>query len=427
MAQPTANDQYLIELINQIRANPEAAAKRYNVSLGNNTASPKEPLALSLQLTEAAQAHSQDMLQGGFFSHNGANGSRSTERIEAAGFPLQTFRTPQNQLWSYGENISAKPLEDIDNPNPTVTAQDVENHIYWAAAGGGWMPSSGHRDTILREGYKEIGVGVANGPYARYGNKSYSLATANFGTQDIDGVDDTQNLDQAFLTGVAFNDEVTDDDFYTPGEGLGNIRIKAVRKSDNREFTTQTFGSGGYSLGLSPGNYQVTFSGGGLSKSVSETVNIGNRNIKLDLDTDARGIVAGPSPVPNPNPSPSPEPTPEPTPEPEPDLTPPTPTPEPDIVPTPTGANIGPDFNGDGQTDILWQNTSNRRIMTWLMDGTKKQRRSRMGRVPKGFEVRAVGDFNGDDQDDLILQDSKGQVEAWFLDGTRRNGSQTIF
>ncbi|MEM9214476.1 MAG: CAP domain-containing protein [Cyanobacteria bacterium P01_F01_bin.150] len=404
MAQPTAYEQYMVELINWIRANPTAATQRYNGPLGNNTAIPKEPLAINLDLTDAAQGHSDDMLSRGFFSHTGSNGSSAIQRIEDTGFPLQTFRTPQNQLWSYGENISAKPLEDFNNPNADVTFQDIENHIYWAAAGGGWWPSTGHRDTILREGYKEIGVGIANGPYARYNNKSYSIATANFGTQDLDGIYNTQDLDQSFLTGVAFNDQVRDDDFYTPGEGLAGVNIRAIRQSDNQSFTTQTFGSGGYSLALDAGTYQVTFSGGRLANSVTETVQIGSQNVKLDLDTDERGIVTDPNPTPSPDPTPEPSPT-----------------------PTLPEGSVGTDFNGDSKADILWQNTATNQVETWLMNGTQRQRTQSMGTLPKNFEVKAIGDFNGDGQDDLILQGPRGQVEAWFLNGTQRSSSETIF
>ncbi|MBT9314760.1 FG-GAP-like repeat-containing protein [Leptothoe spongobia] len=396
MAQPTAYEQYMVELINRIRANPTAATQRYRGPLGNNTATPKEPLAISLKLTDAAQGHSNDMLRRGFFSHSGSNGSSAIERIEDTGFPLQTFRTPQNQLWSYGENISAKPLEDINNPTPRVTTQDIDNHIYWAAAGGGWWPSSGHRDTILREGYKEIGVGIANGPYSRYGNKSYSIATANFGTRDLDGVYETQDLDQAFLTGVAFDDNVNDDDFYTPGEGLGGVNIQAIRQSDNKAFSTRTFGSGGYSLALDTGTYQVTFSGGGLKKSITETVRIGNQNVKLDLDTDERGIVTGP----NPNPQ-----------------------------PTPTNDVIGPDFNGDGKTDILWQDAKTGQLKARLLNGANTLRTTDIGKITNtNFAVRAIGDFNGDGKDDLVLQGGPdARIDAWFLNGTNRNGSETIF
>src|SRR5262245_48908570 len=77
----TAQEQYMIELINQARTNPQAAADRvssnlapdisatlsyYKVDLNATkqaiaTSAPKPPLAWNDALAEAAQAHSQDM------------------------------------------------------------------------------------------------------------------------------------------------------------------------------------------------------------------------------------------------------------------------------------------------------------------------------------------------------------------------------
>src|SRR5262249_53112763 len=47
---------------------------------------------------------------------------------------------------------------------------------------------------------------------------------------------------------------------------------------------TTTFGSGGYSLQLSPGTYTVTFSGGALGAAVVRTVTVGGANARLTVD-----------------------------------------------------------------------------------------------------------------------------------------------
>ncbi len=88
---------------------------------------------------------------------------------------------------------------------------------------------------------------------------------------------------------------------------------------------------------------------------------------------------------------------------------------------------IGSDFNGNGKVDILWQNTVTNQIEVWLMDGAGHLSNRQIGTLPRGFEIRAVGDFNGDDQDDLILQGPQGKVKAWFLKDAQRSGSETIF
>ncbi len=102
------------------------------------------------------------------------------------------------------------------------------------------------------------------------------------------------------------------------------------------------------------------------------------------------------------------------------------PNPQPNPQPNPPDV-IGPDFNGDGKTDILWQNTSTNQVEAWLMDGAKRQSSRQIGTLPQGFEVRSVGDFNSDGQTDLILQGPKGAVTAWFLNGAQRSSSESIF
>jgi Ca2+-binding RTX toxin-like protein len=86
-----------------------------------------------------------------------------------------------------------------------------------------------------------------------------------------------------FLTGVAFNDSVAENNFYDVGEGLGGIKIEAVNQSTNEKLSTTTMGSGGYGINLQPGTYQVTFSDNNINHQA--TVTIDSKNIKLDLDT----------------------------------------------------------------------------------------------------------------------------------------------
>lgn len=88
------------------------------------------PLTVNVQLTQAAQGHSQDMALRDFFSHTGSNGSSPADRINATGY-----------RWSrWGENIAA----GYSTP---------------AAAMNAWMNSSGHRANILNCNFTEIGVG----------------------------------------------------------------------------------------------------------------------------------------------------------------------------------------------------------------------------------------------------------------------------
>ena len=90
------------------------------------------PLKVNAKLTEAAQAHSEDMAEHSNMSHTGSDGSSPGDRIEKAGYSWST----------YGENVAYG----------YSSAKSVME---------GWMNSSGHKANILNCDFKEIGVGHA--------------------------------------------------------------------------------------------------------------------------------------------------------------------------------------------------------------------------------------------------------------------------
>ena len=82
-----------------------------------------------------------------------------------------------------------------------------------------------------------------------------------------------------------------------------------------------------------------------------------------------------------------------------------------DFVGLPTSAG-GPtsDFNGDGTSDILWQNT-NGRAGIWLMNGTSADQQRRSSAIPgPSWHVIGAGDFNGDGNADILWQNTNGAV-----------------
>jgi len=91
-------------------------------------------LTVDSRLTRAAQAHSEDMRERGYFEHDNPDGQSSFDRMKAAGY---SFRMA-------AENIAA------GQPTP-------------AAVVDAWMNSAGHRKNILNCGLTQIGVGVASG------------------------------------------------------------------------------------------------------------------------------------------------------------------------------------------------------------------------------------------------------------------------
>jgi len=92
----SAAEQYLLELINRARLDPQAEAARYGVSLntglaaGTISGTPVQVLAHNTELERAAVDHSEWMLATNTFSHEGVGGSDPGDRIEAAGYESTT-------------------------------------------------------------------------------------------------------------------------------------------------------------------------------------------------------------------------------------------------------------------------------------------------------------------------------------------------
>ena len=52
------------------------------------------------------------------------------------------------------------------------------------------------------------------------------------------------------------------------------------------------------------------------------------------------------------------------------------------------------DFDGDGKADILWHNTSGA-VAVWLMDGLTPVSGGGAGSAAGGWQIKGVGDFDG--------------------------------
>ena len=85
-------------------------------------------------------------------------------------------------------------------------------------------------------------------------------------------------------------------------------------------------------------------------------------------------------------------------------------------------AGIG-DFNHDGKSDVLWRNADGG-LAVWLMNGTTI---AASGTITSGgvaltpdatWHVVEVGDFNGDGNSDILWRSDSGAMAEWLMSGT---------
>lgn len=273
---PTPQEQYMLELINQARMNPQAAAqqftsnlspdvqatlKYYNVNLNATiqaiASSPaKPPLAWNGDLASAAQAHSNDMATNQFQSHTGSDGSTPDQRMQGAGYTGAS---------STGENAFAY----ADSVDEAMQAFLID----WGVS------DAGHRRNLLQpnvstqNAYKDVGIGISTTPS---GSKVGPLVvTQDFGSQPSE---------LAQVVGVVYSDN-QHSGMYAIGEGQGGVQIDATNLATGQTTTTQTWASGGYQIPLAPGNYQITASQNGTVIQ-SVPVTIGSNNVEQDFNTN---------------------------------------------------------------------------------------------------------------------------------------------
>ena len=260
MANFTAREQLMLELINRARMDPRGEAKRYGIDLNEGGPSPaisdapKQVLAGSDALGKAADKHSKWMAWNGLSHTEGGNtayfyGTNPDDRMERAGFA---------SLGSWAENIGYRSGSTLDR---TQAIYDLHQSFF--VDSGVW--GRGHRVNMLAADLTEIGIGSAT--------KSADILGAQSHYVTVDFADASGG--KRFITGVVYNDTVTNDDFFTVGEQLKSRTVTSGSKQD------VTGGGGGYELAFtSSGSRTVTFDLAGNDLVVK--VALGTSNVKVD-------------------------------------------------------------------------------------------------------------------------------------------------
>lgn len=248
----TAEEQFLLELINRARLDPLAEARRYGIDLnqgldpGTLNGASRQVVAGNEMLNEAARLHSLWMLSSDIFNHTGAGGSAPWDRATAQGYVWSTI----------GENISWS--------GTTANSFDLETAVLQHHRG--LFLSSGHRENLLNDGFREIGLGRETGRFLSNGtNWNASMLTELFGTSGA----------AVFLTGVAYTD-LDADRFYSMGEGVGGIGFSGLGGS------VTTAAAGGYSLALTASAAVLVTGTTALGQFVVQ-IDMSQGNVKLDL------------------------------------------------------------------------------------------------------------------------------------------------
>ena len=85
------------------------------------------------------------------------------------------------------------------------------------------------------------------------------------------------------------------------------------------------------------------------------------------------------------------------------------------------------DFNGDGKSDILWQNNSTGERIIWLMDGTRLLSFVSFATLGTSWNIVGSEDFNADLKSDILWQNSAtGERVIWLMNGTRLSSAVAL-
>lgn len=139
------------------------ADERYFVDIVNNTREEMglDSLRIAKSLNEAADDHTEWMLDTSKFSHTGEDGSSASERIREAGFPMNV------ESWSTRENLGYISVRGGDDLRDEI--RQMHKNL---------MDSPSHRKNILDPDLEYIGIGLEVGQYSGH---TVLMATQNYG------------------------------------------------------------------------------------------------------------------------------------------------------------------------------------------------------------------------------------------------------
>ena len=219
------------------------------------------PVAWSSLLDDAAEFHSQNMIDEDAQEHEFPDGPGLGERIDAAGY-----------VWTnLAENIFAFSKSALHGHAGFV--------VDWGNGIDGMQNPPGHRNNIMNPLWVHVGIAsifendgdTGVGPY---------VVTQDFAKPWPDA--------DPYLVGTIWADANADGKF-DGGEGFGGVTVTAVGAAT---YSTTSWGAGGYQLQLPADTYDVSISGGAFAPAYSAQVTIADENVKLDANPQGAEVVA---------------------------------------------------------------------------------------------------------------------------------------
>jgi uncharacterized protein YkwD len=282
---PTADQQYMLQLVNLARTNPtamvnwlqshvdandQATMAHYGVNLSTElsaigSSTPVQPLAWNATLASTAQQQSQYEADNQVQTHQGPGEASLEGRLDAAGYTNRV----------------------VDGENSYAYARSVD-HAMKAFLIDWGVSNKGHRGNLLQPNttdantYNEVGIGiVATAPGSSVGPY---VMTQDFGRQ-------ANSKPQ--VVGVVFKDS-NGDNFYTPGEGKGGVTVEVDDANGKEVAQTQTWDSGGYQIPLAPGSYTVKVLDANGNPVQYQAVTISTDNVEADFNLNQASNVPPP-------------------------------------------------------------------------------------------------------------------------------------
>lgn len=278
LAAPSALEQEMLELINQMRVDPQGEFSRlisqanpirspilkveqalFNFRVNGtllqqqfSALTPAAPLAWNEKLEDAAAGHNQVMIQQDRQDHQLPGEPWIDQRVRDAGYNFSAV----------GENVYAYAYD--------VLYGHAAFAIDWGSTPTGIQATVPHRTQMMNPAYREVGIAITADNNSQTSVGPY-LITQDFGTRPGSN---------PFVLGVAYRD-LNGDGRYNAGEGLSGVKVQI--SGSGGTFSVDAYNTGGYQKEVPPGSYTVTFTGGGLTSPITKQVTIGQGNAKVDL------------------------------------------------------------------------------------------------------------------------------------------------